>query len=97
MENIISLLCLAGFVLIALAAFLAMSGLFRRAQGAGSPYSTVGNEYPRYDDPHVSSGGSFGSPSAPTGSGGVFMPRSGGGGERPRFDDPHVRSGGSFG
>ncbi len=92
MNDLVALMCMMGFLLLAFFAFAAMSGLFNRGRGMVSPYATMGNEYPRYDDPHISSGGSFGS-SAP--SSGVFMPRSGG--EQPRFHDPHVRSGGSFG
>lgn len=98
MENLFSLVCFAALILVALFAFASMM----RRGGGSAPYAGDGNEFPRYDDPNVSSGGSFGRRSAgSTGFGGGALPGASRGGtlgeERPRHDDPNVRSGGSFG
>jgi hypothetical protein len=103
MENLLTLMCFGAIILIAVVAFVAMMSRNRGAMAAppGAPYGTTGNEMPRYDDPNVQSGGSFGGSfgSRPSGS---AMPstshrRTTLGEDRPRNDDPNVRSGGSFG
>ncbi len=93
MDSLFSLICFGALILFALYAFASM---MRRGGGSSAPYMNRGNEFPRYDDPKVSSGGSFGDSGGfgnfPTASRGPAL-----GGERPRHDDPNVRSGGSFG
>jgi len=97
MNNLIALMCFAGLILVALIAF-AMMRRFGRG-GSSAPYSAPGNETPRFDDPSISSGGSFGG--APVSSGTpIGSNRTSGGlsvGGSKRVDDPNVRSGGSFG
>ncbi len=99
MDNLISLMCFGALILFALYAFASMMRLGNRG-GMASPYPTAGNESPRFDDPNVQSGGSFGSPfGGSTGLGGAPSASRGAtlGESRPRHDDPNVRSGGSFG
>ena len=99
MDNLFSLMCFGALILFALFALISMMGLGRRG-GTASPYPSAGNDYPRYDDPNVESGGSFGGGSfpgtglgnAPSASRGATLGRA-----RPQHDDPNVRSGGSFG
>jgi len=92
-----TILCFGALFIIALIAFAVFNGFNRRRSNA--PMSSIGNESPRYDDPSVLSGGSFGgaSPSNPgprasNPSRGITL-----GEDNPRHDDPNVRSGGSFG
>ena len=98
MDNLFSLMCFGALILFALFALISMMGLGRRS-GAAAPYPSAGNDYPRYDDPNVQSGGSFGSAFPDTGFGNTPSASRGAtlGKDRPRHDDPNVRSGGSFG
>lgn len=101
MTELISLICFAGLILIAIIAFATMMGIGRRVMGASGPVAPsggLGNEMPRYDDPNIGSGGSFGGSFMPGNLGGGSA-RSGPtiGGESPRHNDPGTRSGGSFG
>jgi hypothetical protein len=97
MDNLFSLMCFGALILFALFAFASM---MRRGGGSAAPYSGAGNEFPRYDDPNVRSGGSFGGTgfggtgfgTTPSASRGATL-----GGESPSHHDPNVRSGGSFG
>jgi hypothetical protein len=89
MDNLFVLMCFGALFLIALFAFLSMAGLMGRNRRI-SPYSSMGNEMPRFDDPNISSGGSFGGGRAS--SGGINL-----GGSSPTHHDPNIRSGGSFG
>jgi hypothetical protein len=96
MDNIFAFMCFGALLLIMLFAIISMM----RGRGASAaPYATRGNEMPRYDDPYVSSGGSFGGQpssglgsSAPSASRGATLGES-----RPTHNDPNIKSGGSFG
>ncbi len=98
MDNLFVLMCVGALILIMLFAFFSMMR-GRRGNAAG-PYATRGNEIPRYDDPNVSSGGSFGGQprssglgtSAPSATRGTTLGES-----RPSHNDPNIKSGGSFG
>lgn len=76
-------LCLLGVFLIV--GFMLFSRMMRGFGNGG--YGQQGDEYPRYDDPNVSSRGRFG------GGLGRFRP----GANRPTYDSPDVRSCGFFG
>lgn len=89
MDNLVLLMCIAGAFLIALSIFLSLSSLMGRGPRTYSPFGTR-RETPRYDEPTISSGGSFGG--APRQGGAINL-----GGNTPRHNDPNIRSGGSFG
>lgn len=72
-------LCLLGVFLIV--GFMLLSRMMR-----SSGYGERGSEYPRYDDPNVRSGGSFGGDRDVTP-----------GSNRPSYDSPNVSSRGFFG
>jgi hypothetical protein len=93
MNDLIAMMCFGALILFALVAFATMSGLSRLLRGGSTnPYNNMGNEVPRFDDPNISSGGSFGGSNA-----GSSSFNRGGGGEHGHFHDPNIRSGGSFG
>jgi hypothetical protein len=71
-------LCLLGVFLIV--GFMLLSRMMR-----SGGYGERGSEPPRYDDPNVRSGGSFGGDPRP------------GGDTRPSYDSPNVSSRGFFG
>lgn len=88
MNDLFALMCFAGLILLAFIAVATMSrqGSLRRST---LPYGNPGSAVPRFDDPNISSGGSFG--------GSSIRPGIHPGGDAGRFDDPNIKSGGSFG
>jgi hypothetical protein len=97
-DNFFAFMCFGIILLVMVYAVFSMMRN-RGASSGGAPYPTRGNEIPRYDDPNVSSGGSFGGQpssglgsSAPSASRGATLGES-----RPSHNDPNVKSGGSFG
>lgn len=96
MDNLVTLFCFAALIIGVIIAFLVISRLGSRRSTL--PAGRLGDETPRYDDPYVSSGGSFGGArpssqaSTPSHSRGITL-----GDDNPRHDDPNVKSGGSFG
>lgn len=102
MDNLVTLFCFAALIIGVIIAFLIISRLGNRGTTTTPmPPGRLGNETPRYDDPNVSSGGSFGgvapssqasNPPSTSHNRGISL-----GGDAPRHDDPNVKSGGSFG